>query len=197
MIRPSIKATRPPLARFWTCSCAGNTTFHRSGRVGRRFTSGRRTRLAVLLNRFGHAAGEHRLPAVDEHAVRAEIEDGREVMRDEHERDAAVEQFAHPRDTARLEARVADAQHLVDDEHVGVEIRGDRFTATEWKEFLLRSVGFEPGQLSSRAQDVLLLRMIPFVVHNYNMVEIGPRGTIRSNFSAISARFMPTIAPCR
>jgi uncharacterized protein (TIGR02653 family) len=56
-----------------------------------------------------------------------------------------------------------------------------RFGVTEWKQFLLRSVGFEPERLSSRAQDVLLLRMVPFVVHNYNMVEVGPRGTGKSH----------------
>lgn len=61
------------------------------------------------------------------------------------------------------------------------------FTTAEWKQFLLRSVGFEPERLSARAQDVLLLRMIPFVERNYNMVELGPRGTGKSHlFQQIS-----------
>jgi ATP-dependent Lon protease len=55
------------------------------------------------------------------------------------------------------------------------------FTTGQWKEFLLRSVGFEPERLSERAQDVLLLRMVPFVERNYNMVELGPRGTGKSH----------------
>lgn len=55
------------------------------------------------------------------------------------------------------------------------------FTADQWKEFLLRSIGFEPERLSARARDVLLLRMVPFVVRNYNMVELGPRGTGKSH----------------
>ena len=55
------------------------------------------------------------------------------------------------------------------------------FTAAQWKELLLRSVGFEPGRLSPRAQDVLLLRMVPFVERNYNVVELGPRGTGKSH----------------
>lgn len=55
------------------------------------------------------------------------------------------------------------------------------FTTQDWKQFLLRSIGFEPGRLSTRAQDVLLLRMIPFVERNYNMVELGPRGTGKSH----------------
>ena len=37
------------------------------------------------------------------------------------------------------------------------------FTVAEWKQFLLRSVGFEPASLSPRAQDILLLRLVPFV----------------------------------
>lgn len=55
------------------------------------------------------------------------------------------------------------------------------FTVPQWKHFLLRSIGFEPFRLSPRAQDVLLLRMVPFVVRNYNMVELGPRGTGKSH----------------
>src|SRR5579859_2975192 len=55
------------------------------------------------------------------------------------------------------------------------------FTTNEWKQFLLRSIGFEPGRLSTRAQDILLLRMVPFVERNYNMVELGPRGTGKSH----------------
>jgi ATP-dependent Lon protease len=55
------------------------------------------------------------------------------------------------------------------------------FTVPEWRSFLLRSVGFEPDRLSARAQDLLLLRMVPFAEHNYNLVELGPRGTGKSH----------------
>lgn len=57
----------------------------------------------------------------------------------------------------------------------------ERFTTEEWKQLLLRSVGLEPAALSPRAQDVLLLRMVPFVERNYNVVELGPRGTGKSH----------------
>ena len=61
------------------------------------------------------------------------------------------------------------------------------FTTAQWRDLLLRSVGFEPAALSPRAQDVLLLRMVPFVERNYNMVELGPRGTGKSHlFQQIS-----------
>lgn len=56
-----------------------------------------------------------------------------------------------------------------------------QFTLEEWKQFLIRSVGFEPSSLSERAQDVVLLRMVPFVERNYNLVELGPRGTGKSH----------------
>ena len=55
------------------------------------------------------------------------------------------------------------------------------FTTEQWKHLMLRSVGLEPASLSRRAQDILLLRMIPFVGRNYNMVELGPRGTGKSH----------------
>lgn len=57
----------------------------------------------------------------------------------------------------------------------------ERFTTSEWKDFLLRSVGMEPRVLSERAKMVMLLRMIPFVERNYNLVELGPRGTGKSH----------------
>jgi len=56
-----------------------------------------------------------------------------------------------------------------------------RFTSAEWKDLLLRSVGLEPTELNERAKDAMLLRMVPFVERNYNMVEIGPRGTGKSH----------------
>src|SRR5574337_1693091 len=60
--------------------------------------------------------------------------------------------------------------------------RGRRdFTTEEWQGVLLRSVGLEPAALSERAQRVALVRMVPFVERNYNLVELGPRGTGKSH----------------
>jgi ATP-dependent Lon protease len=56
-----------------------------------------------------------------------------------------------------------------------------QFTTDEWKRLLIRSVGLEPETLSERAQMVALLRMVPFVENNFNMVELGPRGTGKSH----------------
>jgi len=55
------------------------------------------------------------------------------------------------------------------------------FTVQQWKHLMLRSIGFEPARLADREQDILLLRMVPFVERNYNMVELGPRGTGKSH----------------
>ena len=57
----------------------------------------------------------------------------------------------------------------------------EHFTTDEWRDLLLRSVGFEPETLTDRAKDALLLRMVPFVERNYNLVELGPRGTGKSH----------------
>ena len=57
----------------------------------------------------------------------------------------------------------------------------ETFTTEDWKCFLLRSIGIEPGELSDRQRNALLLRMVPFVERNYNLVELGPRGTGKSH----------------
>ena len=62
-----------------------------------------------------------------------------------------------------------------------------RFSTKDWKRFLLRSIGLEPDTLPEKAQDLVFLRMVPFVERNYNMVELGPRGTGKSHlFQQIS-----------
>lgn len=55
------------------------------------------------------------------------------------------------------------------------------FSSDEWRDMLVRSIGLEPQELSARAKDGILLRMVPFVERNYNLVELGPRGTGKSH----------------
>lgn len=57
----------------------------------------------------------------------------------------------------------------------------ENYTLEEWKDFLIRSVGMEPSVMSEKAKHVLFVRMIPFVERNYNLVELGPRGTGKSH----------------
>jgi len=63
------------------------------------------------------------------------------------------------------------------------ELREGRrhFTAEEWLDVLLRSSGMEPTTFEPRVKWHLLARMIPFVESNYNVCELGPRGTGKSH----------------
>jgi ATP-dependent Lon protease len=60
------------------------------------------------------------------------------------------------------------------------------FSASEWKRFLLRSVGYEPDVMSERVWDIILLRLVPFVTANVNAIEIGPRGTGKTHAAFLS-----------
>src|SRR5690554_5117657 len=57
----------------------------------------------------------------------------------------------------------------------------EKLSSEEWRNFLLRSIGMESGSLSDRQKDALLVRMVPFMERNYNLVELGPRGTGKSH----------------
>lgn len=55
------------------------------------------------------------------------------------------------------------------------------FTKEEWIDVLLRSIGMEPTQLEYNVKFHLLARIIPLVENNYNLCELGPRGTGKSH----------------
>ena len=55
------------------------------------------------------------------------------------------------------------------------------FTEEQWIDVLLRSTGMEPTNFSERVKWHLLARMIPLVENNYNICELGPRGTGKSH----------------
>ena len=63
------------------------------------------------------------------------------------------------------------------------EIKESRvnFTKDEWIALLLRSAGYEPTELSPKERFHYLLRFVPFIQKNYNLVELGPRGTGKSH----------------
>jgi len=54
-------------------------------------------------------------------------------------------------------------------------------TTEQWRETLVRSIGMEPSTLAVDVQWHLLARMIPFVENNFNVCELGPRGTGKSH----------------
>ena len=54
------------------------------------------------------------------------------------------------------------------------------FSADEWLDLLLRTIGLEPQNFDRRLKMLFLVRMIPLCEHNFNLVELGPRGTGKS-----------------
>jgi ATP-dependent Lon protease len=59
--------------------------------------------------------------------------------------------------------------------------RGRRELSTdEWLDLVMRSMGYEPTEMSRRLKLLLLVRLIPLAERNYNLVELGPRGTGKS-----------------
>lgn len=55
------------------------------------------------------------------------------------------------------------------------------FTTEEWMDLLLRSAGYEPDSLDLRTKLHFIERMVPLVERNYNLCELGPRGTGKSH----------------
>jgi ATP-dependent Lon protease len=55
------------------------------------------------------------------------------------------------------------------------------FTEAQWIDVLLRSTGMEPTHFDERVKWHLLARMVPLVENNYNLAELGPRGTGKSH----------------
>ncbi|MDU5721081.1 MAG: protease Lon-related BREX system protein BrxL [Clostridium butyricum] len=55
------------------------------------------------------------------------------------------------------------------------------FTKDEWIDILIRSIGMEPTQLKDEVKWHMLLRIVPLCENNYNMCELGPRGTGKSH----------------
>lgn len=60
-------------------------------------------------------------------------------------------------------------------------INRKNFTKDEWIDILLRSCGMEPTQFDERVKWLLIARLIPLVENNFNLCELGPRGTGKSH----------------
>jgi len=53
-------------------------------------------------------------------------------------------------------------------------------TTDEWLDLLIRSIGFEPSAFKRRVKLLMLMRLVPMIQRNYNLIELGPRGTGKS-----------------
>jgi len=62
------------------------------------------------------------------------------------------------------------------------------FTSDEWLGVLLQTIGFNPEVMSRRAMLLHLLRLVAFCERNYNLIELGPKGTGKSH---VYAEFSP------
>jgi ATP-dependent Lon protease len=61
------------------------------------------------------------------------------------------------------------------------------FTTEEWIDLLIQTIGFNPEAFGRRSKLLQLLRLIPYVERNYNLIELGPKGTGKSHiFSEFS-----------
>ena len=67
------------------------------------------------------------------------------------------------------------------------EARG-QFSKDEWIDLLMQSIGFDPEAFGRRSKLLQLMRLIPFVERNYNIIELGPKGTGKSH---IYSEFSP------
>ncbi len=62
-----------------------------------------------------------------------------------------------------------------------------QFTTDEWIDLLVQSIGFNPEMFGKRSKLTQLVRLIPFCERNYNLIELGPKGTGKSHiFSEFS-----------
>jgi ATP-dependent Lon protease len=67
-----------------------------------------------------------------------------------------------------------------------LKVRGE-FSVDEWIDLLFQTVGFDPEMFGRRSKLLQLMRLVPFVERNYNLIELGPKGTGKSHiFSEFS-----------
>ncbi len=55
------------------------------------------------------------------------------------------------------------------------------FTKDEWIDVLMQSIGFNPEKFGLRNKLLQLIRLIPYCERNYNLIELGPKGTGKSH----------------
>ena len=61
------------------------------------------------------------------------------------------------------------------------------FSTGEWVDLLLQTIGLNPEEFTNRSKLLQVARLIPFCENNYNLIELGPKGTGKSHvFSEFS-----------
>ena len=110
----------------------------------------------VLRHGLARRPVEGELPVSQQDCARAEALDGRRVVRDEHDRPAALLELEDLAEALALELLVADREHLVEQEHVDLEVRGDREAEPHVHARGVRSHGHVDEPLELRERDDLL-----------------------------------------
>jgi len=64
----------------------------------------------------------------------------------------------------------------------------EQLTTDEWIDLLIQSIGFNPEIFGKRSKLLQLVRLIPYCERNYNLIELGPKGTGKSH---IYSEFSP------
>ena len=57
----------------------------------------------------------------------------------------------------------------------------NEFTKEEWIDILLQSIGLNPAEFTFRSKLLQLTRLVPFAENNFNLIELGPKGTGKSH----------------
>ena len=70
----------------------------------------------------------------------------------------------------------------------GLSGRPAQFTTDEWIDLLVQSIGFNPELFGRRSKLLQFVRLIPYCERNYNLIELGPKGTGKSH---IYSEFSP------
>ena len=91
-----------------------------------------------------------------------------------------IEYDAHLRDQGQEVSVLHPAIHALQYTRLDLDdfiAKRPLFTDDEWIDLLVQSIGFNPARFDRRVKMLMLLRLVPFVEANYNLIELGPRET--------------------
>lgn len=94
-------------------------------------------------------------------------------------------------DDSRIVPWVLEALKPIQLSHFDLELylqKRQEFSTEEWLDLLVQSMGFNPAMFDQRAKLLQIMRLVPYCERNYNLIELGPKGTGKSH---IYSEFSP------
>lgn len=94
-------------------------------------------------------------------------------------------------DDSRIVPWILEALKPIQLSHFDLELylqKRQEFTTAEWLDLLVQSMGFNPALFDPRAKLLQIMRLVPYCERNYNLIELGPKGTGKSH---IYSEFSP------